>query len=73
MLITDQGKIIRMPVAGLSVIGRNTQGVRLMVTEEQERIVAIARLAEKDEGDEVDEPGDEEAVPTEPDDTDADE
>jgi DNA gyrase subunit A len=73
MLITDQGKIIRMPVAGLSVIGRNTQGVRLMVTEEQERIVAIARLAEKDEGDEVDEPGDEEAVPTEPEDTDADE
>jgi DNA gyrase subunit A len=73
MLITDQGKIIRMPVAGLSVIGRNTQGVRLMVTEEQERIVAIARLAEKDEGDEVDEPGDEEAVPTDPDDTDADE
>jgi DNA gyrase subunit A len=73
MLITDQGKIIRMPVAGLSVIGRNTQGVRLMVTEEQERIVAVARLAEKDEGDEVDEPGDEEAVSTEPDDTDADE
>jgi len=55
MLITDQGKIIRMPVAGLSVIGRNTQGVRLMVTEEQERIVAVARLAEKDEGDECDE------------------
>jgi len=55
MLITDQGKIIRMPVAGFSVIGRNTQGVRLMVTEEQERIVAVARLAEKDEGDDADE------------------
>jgi DNA gyrase subunit A len=52
MLITDQGKIIRMPVAGFSVIGRNTQGVRLMVTEESERIVAVARLAEKDETDE---------------------
>ena len=49
MLITDQGKIIRMPVAGFSVIGRNTQGVRLMVTEEGERIVAVARLAEKEE------------------------
>ncbi|HEY6872103.1 MAG TPA: DNA gyrase subunit A [Geobacteraceae bacterium] len=49
MLITDQGKIIRMPVAGFSVIGRNTQGVRLMVTEESERIVAVARLAEKEE------------------------
>ncbi|MGD0843099.1 MAG: DNA gyrase subunit A [Geobacteraceae bacterium] len=52
MLITDQGKIIRMPVAGFSVIGRNTQGVRLMVTEEAERIVAVARLAEKEETDE---------------------
>jgi len=52
MLITDQGKIIRMPVAGFSVIGRNTQGVRVMVTEETERIVAVARLAEKEETDE---------------------
>ena len=56
MLITDQGKIIRMSVSGFGVIGRNTQGVRLMVTEEQERIVAVARLAEKEEGDDGDEP-----------------
>jgi DNA gyrase subunit A len=55
MLITDQGKIIRMPIAGFSVIGRNTQGVRLMVTEEHERIVAVARLAEKDETDDAEE------------------
>ena len=54
MLITDQGKIIRMPVAGFSVIGRNTQGVRLMVTEESERIVAVARLAEKEDIEEPD-------------------
>jgi DNA gyrase subunit A len=53
MLITDQGKIIRMAVSGFSVIGRNTQGVRLMVTEESERIVAVARLAEKEEIDET--------------------
>ena len=51
MLITDQGKIIRMPISGFSVIGRNTQGVRLMVTEENERIVAVAKLAEKEETD----------------------
>ena len=49
MLISDQGKILRVPVSGFSVIGRNTQGVRLMVTEENERIVAVARLAEKEE------------------------
>jgi len=67
MLITDQGKIIRMPVSGFSVIGRNTQGVRLMVTEEQERIVAVARLAEKDESDEMDETSVEDAEPTVPD------
>jgi DNA gyrase subunit A len=61
MLITDQGKIIRMQVAGFSVIGRNTQGVRLMVTEENERIVAVARLAEKEDSDESGDDG--EALP----------
>ncbi|MBJ6726188.1 DNA gyrase subunit A [Geomesophilobacter sediminis] len=61
MLITDQGKILRVPVAGFSIIGRNTQGVRLMVMEENERIVAVARLAEKEENE--DEEGDvEEAI-----------
>jgi DNA gyrase subunit A len=49
MLISDQGKILRVSVAGFSVIGRNTQGVRLMVTEENERLVAVAKLAEKEE------------------------
>jgi DNA gyrase subunit A len=52
MLISDQGKILRVPVAGFSIIGRNTQGVRLMVTESEERIVAVAKLAEKDEPEE---------------------
>nr|WP_279384418.1 DNA gyrase C-terminal beta-propeller domain-containing protein [Geotalea toluenoxydans] len=51
MLITDQGKILRVPVEGFSIIGRNTQGVRLMVTEDDERVVAVARLAEKEEDD----------------------
>jgi len=49
MVITDQGKILRVPVSGFSVIGRNTQGVRLMVTEDQEKIVAVAKLAESDD------------------------
>jgi DNA gyrase subunit A len=55
MLITDQGKILRVSVAGFSIIGRNTQGVRLMVKEENERVVAVARLAEKEEQDDQDE------------------
>ncbi|MBT1073859.1 DNA gyrase subunit A [Geobacter grbiciae] len=58
MLITDQGKILRIPVAPFSVIGRNTQGVRLMTAEQNERIVAVAKLAEKDEGDEGPDSGD---------------
>jgi DNA gyrase subunit A len=53
MVITDQGKILRVPVSGFSVIGRNTQGVKLITTEEKEKVVAVARLAEKEE-DELD-------------------
>ena len=34
ILITDDGTVIRMPVAGISVLGRNTQGVRLMRVDE---------------------------------------
>jgi len=57
MVITDQGKILRVPVSGFSVIGRNTQGVKLITTEEKEKVVAVARLAEKeeDDGDETEE------------------
>ena len=50
MLITDGGKLIRMPVDGIPTIGRNTQGVRLIRLEEQEKVVAMERLAEKEEG-----------------------
>ncbi|MEZ4600946.1 MAG: DNA gyrase subunit A [Syntrophotaleaceae bacterium] len=50
MFITDRGKVLRTRVSDLSIIGRNTQGVRLMVLEAEERIVAVAKLAERDEG-----------------------
>ena len=50
MLITDGGKLIRMPVDGIPTIGRNTQGVRLIRLEEGEKVVAMERLAEKEEG-----------------------
>ncbi len=49
MLITNRGKVLRTRVSHLSIIGRNTQGVRMMVLEPEERIVAVAKLAEKDE------------------------
>jgi len=46
MLITSGGKILRMRVSTIPVMGRNTQGVRLMEANEGERIVSVARLAE---------------------------
>jgi DNA gyrase subunit A len=50
MLITDGGKLIRMPVDGIPTIGRNTQGVRLIRLEAEEKVVAMERMAEKEEG-----------------------
>jgi DNA gyrase subunit A len=49
MLITDGGKIIRMPVKGISIIGRNTQGVRLISVEPGEKVVSVAKVMEKEE------------------------
>jgi DNA gyrase subunit A len=49
MLVTDGGKIIRMPVAEIRISARNTQGVRLIGMEENGRVASLARLAEKEE------------------------
>jgi DNA gyrase subunit A len=46
MLISQQGKVIRMSTDDIRVIGRATQGVRLIETEENDKVVSIARLAE---------------------------
>lgn len=51
MLITSAGKVIRLRVGDISVIGRNTKGVRLVTLEEGERVVAVTRVAESDEQD----------------------
>ena len=56
MLVTSGGKVIRLRVNEIRVIGRNTQGVRLIGLEEGERVASVARLAEReDEGDGRDE------------------
>jgi len=52
MLITEKGMIIRLNTAEISTIGRNTQGVRLIQLEEGDHLVSVARLAEREEGDE---------------------
>ena len=52
MFITNRGKMLRTQVRDIRSIGRNTQGVRMMVLEADEHIVSVAKLAEKDSVDE---------------------
>jgi DNA gyrase subunit A len=65
MLITQQGKILRMASKGIRTIGRSTQGVRLIEIEGDDRAVSIARLAERDD-EEAAEPADTEPGGTAP-------
>jgi DNA gyrase subunit A len=48
MVISSNGKIIRLLTADIPIQGRSTQGVRLITLEEGERVVAVAKLAEKE-------------------------
>jgi len=52
MITTNIGKIIRIAMKGVSVIGRNTQGVKLIDIEKDERVTGIAPIAEKEEEEE---------------------
>ncbi|HCL61560.1 MAG TPA: DNA gyrase subunit A, partial [Rhizobiales bacterium] len=54
MLVTDGGQLIRVPVEGISIVGRSTQGVIVFDTAEGERVVSVEHIP--------DENGDEEAV-----------
>ncbi len=44
MLISQAGTLVRTPVADISVLGRNTQGVRLIRIDEGDRLVGIERV-----------------------------
>lgn len=44
MLISSNGTLVRTPVKDISIIGRNTQGVRLIRVEQGERLVGLARI-----------------------------
>jgi DNA gyrase subunit A len=46
MILSGEGKIIRIRVADISVIGRHTQGVKLINLEAPEKVVAVARFVE---------------------------
>jgi len=47
MIITSSGKIIRIGVQKISVIGRNTKGVRLISVDKDERVMGVTRLVER--------------------------
>jgi DNA gyrase subunit A len=53
MLITKQGVAIRMPVKGIRVSGRNTQGVKLVNLDENDLVMDVARVVPEDEGEVV--------------------
>ena len=53
MLVTDQAKLIRLPLASLRVIGRGSAGVRLFNVSGDEHVVSAVRLAETDAEDEA--------------------
>ncbi len=59
VLVTDGGKLIRMPVDDIRIAGRNTQGVTLFNVAEDERVVSVTRLGDTgDDDSEDDDPGD---------------
>ena len=49
MLITDAGTLVRTRVSEVGIVGRNTQGVRLIRTAEDEHVVSLERICEVDE------------------------
>ena len=49
MLITDAGTLVRTRVSEVSIVGRNTQGVRLIRTSEDEHVVSLERICDVDD------------------------
>ena len=64
MMITRHGVIIRLPVDGIRVIGRNTQGVKVMNLDAGDAVVDVARVVKEDEGGTEEAAGGDEATPT---------
>lgn len=54
MMITDAGTLVRTRVSEVSIVGRNTQGVTLIRTAEDENVVGLQRVAEPVEDEELD-------------------
>lgn len=52
MLVTDRGQLIRIPVEGINIMGRSTQGVIVFDTAEDERVVSVEHIPDVENGDE---------------------
>ena len=63
MLVTDGGTLIRCPVHDIRIAGRNTQGVTIFKTEEDAKVVSVARLGETGGGDSDDNDADDAPEP----------
>jgi DNA gyrase subunit A len=65
MMVTDTGRLIRVPVHDIRIAGRNTQGVTLFRVDEGEHVVSVARLDEvaEDEGFDLSDDGDDDISP----------
>ncbi|WP_035916081.1 DNA gyrase C-terminal beta-propeller domain-containing protein, partial [Legionella lansingensis] len=62
MLITDKGTLVRFKVSELSIIGRNTQGVRLINVSSGELVVGMQRIEDIGEEEDSEESGDIEEI-----------
>jgi len=65
MLISNRSTLVRTPVAGISTMGRNTQGVSLIRMSDDERLVGLERIMEL-QGENDDEEDDADLDPNEP-------
>ncbi|MEO0394195.1 MAG: DNA gyrase C-terminal beta-propeller domain-containing protein [Pseudomonadota bacterium] len=53
MLVTDGGQLIRMPVTGIRIAGRMTQGVMLFRVSDDEKVVSVAAVDDEEEDDDI--------------------
>jgi len=53
MLVTDGGQLIRCPIEGIRIAGRNTQGVIVFNTADDEKVVSVERVTDTGEDDEA--------------------
>jgi DNA gyrase subunit A len=60
MIITDKGTMIRQPIATINIIGRNTQGVRLIKLKDDAKIASVTKVIKEDSLEEDDQTASEE-------------